>query len=565
MLNKSFFLFCILLIVGLPLTQATPGPATSQCEPYRHAAVVAIVGVIAVGDNEAWLGPSCQTVRSNTQIISLAGQYSGPVFLVVGTAVWTTGGFVGCTVGSLTQLTQMNAGGSAAELYTTITMTSNECHGNVILTITVSAAYTWVANWAINYEVEQPNQMYLCGPTGLTNNAFVPSGSACTNPAQVLCNANDIAATTCTDPQLNNFNFLCAATAGTPNAFNPATNTCNAVTFNVVNSGGQNIAITSWPQLQTILCGATTSPNTGVCANPTINIENTAGQTFAVTETLSGTINVVNSGSQSISVTSWPQLNALLSGRVTEYNFMCAATGSTPSAFVDSSTVCNTPTFNVVNSGSQSITLSGTVNTINSGTQHLIIDSWPTLISTVTNSGTINVVNSGGQSITLSGTVGVTGSLTVTNAGGQTITISSWPQLLDVISGNLNIHQDQACGDTIHCKVDMTCLSGTCQSMVANSTITVNQNNTSTNNLLLGVIPYNLLLVAVAFFALVAEARSDLLYWIMCLILSIILLVVRPSGSIIPIEFFIGWIFIVLYQAYVTLKNNRGILTPGEE
>lgn len=119
-------------------------------------------------------------------------------------------------------------------------------------------------------------------------------------------------------------------------------------------------------------------------------------------------------------------------------NYQCGASQTTPLAFNPNTNNCGTQTTNVVNSG----------------TQHLIIDSWPNLVSTVTNSGTMNVVNSGGQTMTLAGSVNVAGGITVTNAGGQSITVTSMPTLNAVLSGAVTVHQDPICTAAAHCHID---------------------------------------------------------------------------------------------------------------
>jgi hypothetical protein len=66
-----------------------------------------------------------------------------------------------------------------------------------------------------------------------------------------------------------------------------------------------------------------------------------------------------------------------------------------------------------------------------------------------------------------------------------------------------------------------------------------------------------LLLVAIAFFVIMGEAKKDALYWFFATILSIYLLINRSDESIIPLPIYVGWIFITLYQAVSLLMTKR--------
>lgn len=121
---------------------------------------------------------------------------------------------------------------------------------------------------------------------------------------------------------------------------------------------------------------------------PSLNVAITSWPTLVAS--LSGTVNVVNSGSQAITV----------SGTLDNLNRLCASSAT--------GTSCTTPTIN----------LGGAI--------------------TVHNDGTITVINSGGQTMTVSGTLSLSqsGTWTITNAGGESISFA----------GPLTVHQDQACG-----------------------------------------------------------------------------------------------------------------------
>ncbi len=82
----------------------------------------------------------------------------------------------------------------------------------------------------------------------------------------------------------------------------------------------------------------------------------------------------------------------------------------------------------------------------------------------------------------------------------------------------------------------------------------------------LAALPYNLLLFAIAFLVLIAEWKRDALYWFICTAASIILLVIRPTDSSVPIAVFVGWIFITLYQiASLVMNRNEHARNLGGE
>lgn len=111
------------------------------------------------------------------------------------------------------------------------------------------------------------------------------------------------------------FDFGCGAPGIVPNSYSTTATNCGtptvntvlsgtltlAGTINVVNSGGQTITISSWPTLNAVLSGGLT-------------ITDDANGWIIHQDPLSGTINVVNSGGQDIAITSWPELVATISG-----------------------------------------------------------------------------------------------------------------------------------------------------------------------------------------------------------------------------------------------------------
>jgi hypothetical protein len=65
-----------------------------------------------------------------------------------------------------------------------------------------------------------------------------------------------------------------------------------------------------------------------------------------------------------------------------------------------------------------------------------------------------------------------------------------------------------------------------------------------------------ILLSAIAFFVIMAEARNDALYWFIATILSVYLLI-NSHNTLIPVGVYVGWIFITLYQAVSLLMTKR--------
>lgn len=112
---------------------------------------------------------------------------------------------------------------------------------------------------------------------------------------------------------LATMNYLCGATSGTVNAFSPATTTCRA------------------PFIAEFACSA--------------------GGTFTLVSLDNG--------------------DPCMKPNMSNFNFLCAATGDDYDAYSNSATVCNTPTVNAAITGTLTATLAGTI--------HSIIDSWPTL------------------------------------------------------------------------------------------------------------------------------------------------------------------------------------------
>lgn len=335
MLKQFFILVALILLLGVPLSNAAVQIQQQVNCPYGETLSIQNAGIL--GLLNAGQTVICITVANHVSRIgdtaSVTVQAFGPTLIALpnsgaGAIISTSAALTGCTFqgvaeavfqtnsrtlttasGQETQASSIG-GDVVANQWGTFTMTGTSCSALV-------RAYACIATTAIT----------TCGGgSNLYNIVFAVNIATDDSKSQIMvtdCGATLstetllTASTTCNNPTVNTVLSGTLALTGT---------------LNVVNSGGQNIAITSWPQLQTILCGATTSPNTGLCATPTINIQNTAGQTFALsgtlntvtsgslTNTLTGSITVTNAGGQTISISSWPQLNAVLSGRLTIFD-----------------------------------------------------------------------------------------------------------------------------------------------------------------------------------------------------------------------------------------------------
>lgn len=68
---------------------------------------------------------------------------------------------------------------------------------------------------------------------------------------------------------------------------------------------------------------------------------------------------------------------------------------------------------------------------------------------------------------------------------------------------------------------------------------------------------FPLLLIAIAFFVIMADTRNNFFYWFIAFILSIYLLIIRPVDSSIPIPVFVAWLFILIYNMFSFIANAK--------
>jgi hypothetical protein len=480
---KTFLIVLLLVSVGLPRSEASPtcnAGANTSC--YHLSFNSLLAGVIGAGDLEVYMTHPDTVSRSGSIFRIGIGVFSPAITSPVIT--YTAGGTSGCTTSAFTTTAISTTQTFQGWGDTQVTMTSGQCSGYIEVKVVGGAVATTVADMLLPFSVysNEPND-HLCSITDNTcstptvnvdaetrwcaNSVF---GAACNVPISgsvtFECGASGttisgIGSSSCLNPQIDNLNRLCAASTWGASCTTPTVNLGGQIAVNVcsshlgqcnglylngsfVESGTLHQIIDSWPTLLSKII----SGNQTICL---VTSPNGCGSAVSFNAVNSGTLNVVNSGGQSISVTSWPQLQAVLSGQIA-VNVCSSHLGQ-----------CN------------GIYVNGTINNVNSGSittpSHITIDSWPSLTSSVTESGTLNVVNSGSQAFSISswptllskivsgnqticlvtstGGCGsavnlnnaVTGSLAVTNSGGQTISVSSWPQLQAVLSGTIGVSQ----------------------------------------------------------------------------------------------------------------------------
>jgi hypothetical protein len=343
-------LFCALVLM-LPAASAQvagPGPANPNCGiPFD---TVNPVGGAVLGQIRACLHlPLNNQVASSNSVFGISVEVTTPVYFVALATIATAFTFTATSGCSITgaSVTGSNMGttgvlvGFMSSAYQAITMTSSQCAGyvRVLVTTTTPAstyynellAFTITANDAVRNQVTVG-----CGSTS-TVNAALPYISPCAVPGSTASVnvVNSGGQTVTVTGTLDNLNRFCAAspvgtTCSTPTINAAVSGTLGLTgTVNVVNSGGETIAVTGTLDNLNRFCAA--SPIGTTCSTPTINaaVSGTLG--------LTGTVNVVNSGSQAIAI----------SGNLDTLQRLCAASpiGAT----------CTQPTIGISQSGAWQI------------------------------------------------------------------------------------------------------------------------------------------------------------------------------------------------------------------
>lgn len=142
------------------------------------------------------------------------------------------------------------------------------------------------------------------------------------------------------------------------------------------------------------------------------------------------------------------------------------------------------------------------------------------------------------------------------HSGNQTICLVTEQDGCGTSIPEINIHQDEACGATITCQVNTTS-----NTVINNGNVTTNQN--VNNKVSFG--QWELLLIAIVFFAIMGEFRGDVLYWFFALVLSIFALIIRPTDSVVPVAVFIGWLLVCIFQMIKIITDKRTVAMSNAE
>lgn len=556
-----------LIVIGVICIQLTPNSlATPSCNGgtdtscYHLNLNNAIAGVIGGGDIESYVTYNHDVAESDDITHVSIGTNIGAA-VTSGTVTYTTSDVSGCTVASPTTTQSSTTQSFQAWAVWKVTLSGTHCSYIQEVKITGGITPTTVIDplFVINIDsADSPHTQltFFCNDTNTNSQAYSPASTNCVTPQidthATLCGAStSFGSSTCATPTIN------AVLSGQAaiNICSSHLGQCNGLFIN----GTINSNIISWPTLNAVLSGTvildnhacngitstciatstTLSTPTAISGQAAINIcSSHLGQCNGIY--INGTLQSVNSGT----------LNNVLSGTVILDDHACNGITTT---CIATSTTLSTPT---AISGQAAINICsshlGQCNGIYiNGTQQQNILSWPTLNDVL--SGTVVLDNHNCNGIT-------------------TTCIATSTKLNEQLSGDLNTHQDQACGSVTHCQQDVhqdqACgATITCKSSVNSTTNIANANMTFTSKIsnTLQLTPYNMLLIAIAFFAIAAEVRGDALYWFIDIILSLYLLINRPDGSIIPRAVFLGWIFVAIYQVFALLMNKRGNNLSGPD
>lgn len=465
-----FEIILILVLFGLATT-ITPAKAveTGYTQNCKSFVVVATIGVINAGTYTACLSfPT--TMPETDSAFFLGASITGPnaVVGVVTTFVWQFAGN-GCTVGA--PIINTNAGVITTEssAYSQVTMTSPVCSGTVQAVVAIAAVT--IVNWNDVFFTIVPEQ-HICSYVQTT----------CNLAQQGLCSGNDArTSNTCNNLEVDILARICDASSTTA----LATWKADCHTLDVWNH----------------LCGVSIVTDDSTKCTPAFYNQTGSSIVFPA-----------------------------------DINFhQCSSRQGvcTPAYYNGTTVISSWPTLtaNVANTG--------TINVVNSGTQSFSITSWPTLLSKIIagNQTICLVTSTGGCGTSVNLNEINSGTLAVTNSGGQTISVSSWPQLTAILSncivgtygatsGSCNT---QACGATIICKE------------TGNSTVTIAGNATSTTNVAsfdwnAFVIKYIPLALAFWTFALYWR-RGLFIFGIMAIALLLYSMIAYPFSLVVKVVF----------------------------
>jgi len=283
-------LLLVVLCLAIPAARATPqspgsgGNSAEHCTTYTLAKILGVisagdVGICNIFDSE---------VPETDSTWELMGRVAGPDNTggAAITYTWSVITSSGCTVATPTVTSFQNAATSGSDAYALVTMTSTHCTG--VWQVVVAAGATTLITWQGAWNTDVAEQ-HLCGTdlTQCTTPSISNSLSGTVGVSQSGSWAVTLSGTT--HQVIDSWPSLTAAVT-------------NSGTINVVNSGSQSFSVTSWPTLmQKIISG-----NQTVCL---VTATGGCGTAVNLNEINSGSLAVTNSGGQTIAVSSWPQLH----------------------------------------------------------------------------------------------------------------------------------------------------------------------------------------------------------------------------------------------------------------
>ena len=274
------FIGMVLLVPAVTAQSNGDSGDWGYCMPGNLAQIVAVVNAGPV-----WFCINTHDAGRIGDSAIMGATWSGPLAIGAIAPTWTNTIGAGCTASGSAVMRASIAGATFYTFAQGLVFTDTTCTGSIRLVVTVGAVTIYDAQlpWTLVVRDDVTSVLdFGCASTGSTQVAYAP------------------ASTSCTAPTVNNVNSGTVTQAGT---------------LNVVNSGGQNIAITSWPTLNAVLSGGLTIT------------DDANGWSITSTNALSGTINVVNSGGQTVAVSSWPALIATLTGNLNVHqDEACGAT-----------------------------------------------------------------------------------------------------------------------------------------------------------------------------------------------------------------------------------------------
>lgn len=176
---------------------------------------------------------------------------------------------------------------------------------------------------------------------------------------------------------------------------------------------------------------------------------------------------------------------------------------------------------------------------------------------------TVNVAQSGAWTITDDAN-----GWSVVNSGGQSIVITDWPDVVAFLeaeltgdlnvslSGEIDVHQDEACGATIPCLTNTTF---NIENLSSNTTVM--QPYTETEGFQKGLWTFILFI----FLIVLAEHKKDMIYHLLALIVGIAAVVIVPEALGIPVYVIVALMIYQIMRAYRLSKTAKNSLDTNAQ